>query len=115
MTKQNELLVIILRADTMDNEGPMLNHQFAMDLYNTAKTLDPGRLVSTSDGTAKTPKVSRKKSSFRPTLGLFSVNTMILSGHHSRFGTIPGNVFACFWPTIRWKMDIELCYIYSPE
>ena len=33
---------------TMTNEGPLLNHQFAMQLYNTAKTLDPGRLVSTS-------------------------------------------------------------------
>ena len=33
---------------TMTNEGPLLNHQFAMQLYTTAKTLDPGRLVSTS-------------------------------------------------------------------
>jgi beta-galactosidase/beta-glucuronidase len=35
---------------TMTNEGPLLNHEFAMQLYNTAKALDPTRPVSTSDG-----------------------------------------------------------------
>ena len=38
-------------------------------------------------GGAKTPKLSRKKSSFRSTLGLFWLKTTSLSGHHSRFGT----------------------------
>ena len=37
--------------------------------------------------TAKTPKISRKKSSFRSILGLCWVVTTISSGHHSRFGT----------------------------
>jgi beta-galactosidase/beta-glucuronidase len=35
---------------TMNNEGPLENHEFAMTLYNMAKKLDPSRLVSTSDG-----------------------------------------------------------------
>eukprot|EP01052_Picozoa_sp_SAG31_P001085 SAG31_NODE_35_length_31836_cov_10.841352_4_plen_1036_part_00 len=35
---------------TMNNEGPLENHKFAMTLYNMAKELDPSRLVSTSDG-----------------------------------------------------------------
>ena len=35
---------------TMTNEGPLLNHQFAMELYALAKALDPMRPVSTSDG-----------------------------------------------------------------
>ena len=35
---------------TMTNEGPLLNHQFAMELYSLAKALDPMRPVSTSDG-----------------------------------------------------------------
>ena len=38
-------------------------------------------------GSAKTPKLSRKKSSFRSMFGLFCVKTTSLSGHHSRFGT----------------------------
>ena len=35
---------------TMNNEGPLENHEFAMTLYDMAKELDPSRLVSTSDG-----------------------------------------------------------------
>jgi hypothetical protein len=35
---------------TMTNEGPLLNHKFAMELYAIAKALDPMRPVSTSDG-----------------------------------------------------------------
>ena len=40
---------------TMTNEGPLLNHQFAMELYALAKALDPMRPVSTSDGTYSLP------------------------------------------------------------
>ena len=35
---------------TMDNEAPLLEHPFAMSLYNAAAELDPGRYVNTADG-----------------------------------------------------------------
>ena len=34
----------------MDNEAPLLEHPFAMSLYNAAAELDPGRYVNTADG-----------------------------------------------------------------
>ena len=78
------------------------------------------------NGSAKTPKMSRKNSSFRSVLGifwvkttsfrsilgLFWVKTTSLSGHHSRFGTsttYSGNIVYYFGPIVTWKIGNELC------